>query len=103
MNLTLNQAKFNSSLGWQSTAILGNLNTVCGSYALVGGLPSGEGGATLFNTFTDLPVHSKIWLKFTLFMIDQVPGSTYQAFISVDGVQVLNVTVNIDASIMNTS
>lgn len=83
--------------------MLGNLTTVCGSYSLVGGLPSGLGGAELYRSFTNLPVHKKIWVKFTMFLIDQTLGSTYTAYVSVDGVRVYNFTANIDASIMNTS
>lgn len=103
VNFTLGSTRFNESLGWKSTSVLINLTTVCGSYSLVGGLPSGLGGATLYKTFINLPVHTKIWLKFTLFLIDQTVGSVYQAFISVDNIRVLNYSTNIDASIMNTS
>lgn len=99
----LNSTKFNGSSGWHSTAVLTNLTTTCGSYSLVGGLPLGFGGSTLYKTFTNLPVHNQIWLKFTLMMIDQVTGSTFTVYVSVDGVQALNSTINIDSSVMDTN
>ena len=102
-NSSFGSLRFNDNLGWKSSSVLTNLATVCGSYSLLGGLPSGLGGSTLSKTFTDLPVHKKIWIKFTLFMIDQVTGSDYKAFIDVDGVRALNFSTAIDATTMNTT
>jgi hypothetical protein len=90
-------------LGWKSTEVSGNLSTVCGIYSLIGGLPLGLGDSSLIKTYTNLPVHSSIWIKFTLFLIDQITGSIYQAFVSVNGVRVFNISQSIDATIMNTS
>lgn len=103
VNESLNSMKFTDGVGWKSTAVLSNLTTSCGSYSLVGGLPSGFGGSTLSKTYTELPVHNKIWLKFTMFMVDQITGSSYSAFVNVDGNRVLNFSTNIDTSVMNTN
>lgn len=103
VNQSFGQLRFNDSLGWQSTSVTTGLTTVCGAYSLLGGLPSGLGGSSLLKTYEGLPVHKKIWVKFTLFLIDQVTGSDYKAFVDVDGTRVLNFTTNIDSNIMNTS
>ena len=61
--------------------------TLCGSYSLIGGL-IGYGGYPIKKTFYNLPVHKKIWFKFTLFLIDQTPDTTYRDYITVDDVPV---------------
>lgn len=54
-------------------------------------------------TFTNLPVHSSIWLKFSLFLIDQDTGSTFTAFVEANGVRVFNASIVIDSSTLNTN
>jgi len=39
----------------------------------------------------------------TLMLIDQVTGSSFTLFVRVNGVQVLNTSVIIDAAVMNTN
>lgn len=61
--------------------------TLCGSYSVIGGV-TGFGGYSISKTFVNLPVHKKIWLKFSFFLIDQLPDTTYRNYITVDGVPV---------------
>lgn len=64
------------------------LTSICGSYSLIGGVQGFGGSIYVFKTFTQLPTHNKIWLKFSLVLIDQTTGLAYRYQIKVDGVPV---------------
>ena len=67
--------------------------TSCGLYELLGGVPSGIGGSTLSRNFTGLLAHQTVWVKFTLILIDQDPGTSYNLIVNIDGKEALNNTI----------
>lgn len=70
---------------------------------MIGGIPLGLGGSTLSFTFTDLPVHRTLSLKFLLFLIDQETGSTYTFYVDIDGRRIHEGNVVIDSAVTNTN
>lgn len=63
---------------------MGSSVTQCGFYSLVGGISIGVSGSTLTKTYYNLPIHTTLYLSFTLFLIDQVYNDTSNYQISVD-------------------
>ena len=45
--------------------------STCGHYSLIGGNNRGLGGSSLERNFGGLKIHEKIWMKFTVMLIDQ--------------------------------
>ena len=69
----------------------------CGFYSVVGGISIGVAGSTLSKTYTNLPVHTTLYLSFTLFLIDQVLGDTNSYQLMIDN-NVQNPSVAIAAA-----
>jgi hypothetical protein len=50
----------------------------------VGGISIGVSGSALSKTYTNLPVHTTLYLSFTLFLIDQALADTNSYELSID-------------------
>ena len=59
--------------------------STCSHYSLVGGIPRGLGGSSLYRTFKQLKIHKKVWIKFTVLLIDQEVNTNYNITVTVDG------------------
>lgn len=69
---------------WESSEVAINPTTYCGQYQLLGGVSIGRANSVLTYTIQNLPLHTKLYLRYNLFLIDQNQGDTYQYTILLD-------------------
>ena len=87
--------KFSDRDGWVSNEVGIDLVSICGSYSLIGGIPQGRGNSIISKTFQGLKIHNRVWVKFSIFLIDQIRNSDYTLRVSLDNeVTVRNVIIN---------
>ena len=100
LQMSLDSLSFSNTEDWTSSAVASGLVTTCGPYSLVGGVPSGVGGSTLTKSFSGLAAHQTVWVKFSLFLIDQTPNTAYKVSTKVDGFTD-ETEIEIDQSLQN--
>lgn len=89
--------------GWASDELGQDVMSKCGSYSLVGGLLKGRGRSIISKHFTGLNIHSQVWLKFLLILIDQEENDLYELEVMVDEVLVTTFQIFINSTVQNTS
>lgn len=69
---------------WTSSEVTVNPVTFCGQYQLLGGISIGRANSLLTYSSSELPLHSRLYLRYNLLLIDQNPLNSYQYSISLD-------------------
>jgi hypothetical protein len=69
---------------WKSSEVSFNPVSLCGTYKLLGGISIGVAKSLYTYTIADLPVHTIVYLYYTLFLIDQTQLDIYQYQLQVD-------------------